>query len=184
MENLMNPDQMNEKAPEKFRAKFETSKGDFIVDVTRDWAPNGSDRFYNLVKNGYYNNCRFFRVVDNFIVQFGINADPNLNAVWRKARIPDDKPNQSNSRGYVTFATAGPNTRTTQLFINFADNSFLDGQGFTPFGKVEEGMNVVESITGKYGEKPDQGRMQNEGNAYLEQSFPDLDYIKTATILQ
>jgi peptidyl-prolyl cis-trans isomerase A (cyclophilin A) len=180
----MNPDQLNEKAPEKFKAKFETTKGEFIVDVTREWSPNGADRFYNLVKNGYYDNCRFFRVVENFIVQFGINGDPKLNTVWRAARIPDDQSEQSNSRGCVTFATSGPNTRTTQLFINFADNSFLDSQGFTPFGKVdEEAMKVVGSITAKYGEKPDQGRMQKEGNAYLEQAFPDLDYIKSAAIL-
>jgi peptidyl-prolyl cis-trans isomerase A (cyclophilin A) len=180
----MNPAQLNETAPEKFQAKFETSKGSFIVDVTRAWAPNGTDRFYNLVKNGYYDNCRFFRVVEKFIVQFGINGDPNLNTVWRSARIPDDKPAQSNSRATMTFATAGPNTRTTQLFINFGDNSFLDSQGFAPFGKVEQGMDVVESITAKYGEKPDQGRIQKEGNAYLEQTFPEMDYIKTATIVQ
>jgi peptidyl-prolyl cis-trans isomerase A (cyclophilin A) len=179
----MNPDQLNETAPDNFRVDFATSKGDFIVNVTRDWAPNGADRFYTLVKNGYFDKCRFFRVVENFIVQFGINGDPELNASWRAARIPDDKPSQSNVRSSVTFATAGPNTRTTQLFVNFGDNSFLDRQGFTPFGKVEEGMDVVESITGKYGEQPDQGRIQKEGNAYLEKTFPELDYIKTATIL-
>ncbi len=179
----MNPDQLNETSPEKFQVKFETSKGDFIVSVTRDWAANGADRFYTLVKNGYYDNCRFFRVVENFIVQFGISGDPQQNAIWRAARIQDDKPKQSNAREYITFATAGPNTRTTQLFINFGDNSFLDNQGFTPFGKVEEGMSVVESITGKYGEQPDQGRIQKEGNAYLEKTFPEMDYIKTATIL-
>jgi peptidyl-prolyl cis-trans isomerase A (cyclophilin A) len=183
LENLMNPNQLNETAPDKFRVNFETSKGNFIVNVTRDWAPNGADRFYALVKNGYFDKCRFFRVVEKFIVQFGINGDPELNATWRAARIPDDKPNQSNARASVTFATAGPNTRTTQLFINFGDNSFLDRQGFTPFGIVEEGMDIVESITGKYGEQPDQGRIQKEGNAYLEKTFPELDYIKTATIL-
>jgi peptidyl-prolyl cis-trans isomerase A (cyclophilin A) len=179
----MNPEQLNETAPEQFQAKFETTKGDFFVSVTRNWSPNGADRFYNLVKNGYYDNCRFFRVVENFIVQFGINGDPKLNSIWRAARIPDDKPSQSNSRGYITFATAGPNTRTTQLFINFANNSFLDGQGFTPFGEVKKGMDVVELITAEYGEQPDQGRMQKEGNAYLEKTFPNLDYIKAATIV-
>ena len=180
----MNPAQLNETAPDKFKAKFETTKGDFIVDVTREWAPIGADRFYNLVKNGYYDHCRFFRVVEDFIVQFGINGDPKLNTVWRAARIPDDPSSQSNLRGSVTFATGGPNTRTTQLFINFGNNAFLDSQGFTPFGQVdEEGMGVVQSITAQYGEKPDQGRMQREGNAYLEQAFPDLDYIKSATII-
>ncbi len=182
-EKLMNPAQLNETAPEKFQVKFDTSKGEFIVDVTRSWSPNGADRFYNLVKNGFYDNCRFFRVVENFMVQFGINGDPKISKVWRVANIPDDKGKESNSRGYITFATAGPNTRTTQVFINFANNSFLDKQGFSPFGKVSKGMNVVDSIYNKYGEKPDQGRIQMEGNAYLEKAFPNLDYIKTATIV-
>jgi peptidyl-prolyl cis-trans isomerase A (cyclophilin A) len=184
MEKLMNPAQLNETAPDKFQAKFDTSKGEFIVDVTRAWAPHGADRFYNLVKNGYYDNCRFFRVVKNFMVQFGINGDPNISRVWRAANIPDDKPRQSNTRGYITFATAGPNTRTTQVFINFVDrNSFLDSQGFAPFGKVTKGMTVVDSINNEYGEKPNQGQIQMEGNAYLEKNFPKLDYIKTATIV-
>ena len=183
MEKLMNPAQMNETAPEKFQVKFETSKGDFIVDVTRAWAPNGADRFYNLVKNGFYSDCRFFRVVKNFMVQFGINGDPKVSRVWREANIPDDHLKQSNLRGYVTFATAGPNTRTTQLFINFGDNSFLDKQGFTPFGKVSKGMNVVDSINNEFGEKPNQGQIQMEGNAYLQKAFPTLDYIKSATIV-
>ncbi len=182
-EKLMNPSQMNETAPDKYQVQFDTTKGEFIVEVTRDWAPYGADRFYNLVKNGYYNNCRFFRVVENFMVQFGINGDPKLNAVWRSARIPDDKAKKSNYRGYITFATAGPNTRTTQVFINFVDNTFLDSQGFAPFGKVTKGMNVVDSIYSKYGEQPDQGRIQMEGNAYLEKNFPNLDYVKSAAIL-
>jgi peptidyl-prolyl cis-trans isomerase A (cyclophilin A) len=183
LEKLMNPAQLNETAPDKFQVKFDTSKGEFIIEVTRAWAPNGADRFYNLVKNGYYDNCRFFRVVEKFMVQFGISGDPKLNTVWRAARIQDDKAKQSNSRGYITYAMAGANTRTTQLFINFADNSFLDSQGFSPFGKVKKGMDVVDSIYNKYGEKPDQGRIQMEGNAYLEKNFPNLDYIKSATIL-
>jgi peptidyl-prolyl cis-trans isomerase A (cyclophilin A) len=183
LEKLMNPAQLKETAPDKFQVKFDTSKGEFIVEVTRAWAPNGADRFYNLVKNGYYDNCRFFRVVENFMVQFGIHGDPKISRFWRSANIPDDKPKESNSRGYITFATGGPNTRTTQLFINFKDNSFLDNQGFTPFGKVTKGMNVVDSIYNKYGEKPDQGRIQMEGNAYLEKAFPNLDYIKSATIV-
>jgi peptidyl-prolyl cis-trans isomerase A (cyclophilin A) len=182
-EKLMNAAQLNEKAPDKFQAKFDTSKGEFIVEVTRSWAPNGADRFYNLVKNGFYDNCRFFRVVENFMVQFGINGDPKVSAVWRAAQFKDDPANQSNKRGYITFATAGPNTRTTQLFINFKDNSFLDSQGFTPFGKVTKGMNVVDSINKEYGEKPNQGNIQMQGNAYLEKEFAKLDYIKSASIV-
>jgi peptidyl-prolyl cis-trans isomerase A (cyclophilin A) len=186
---LMNPSALNEKAPETFKAKFVTSKGDFVVEVTRAWAPNGADRFYNLVKNGYYDQARFFRVISGFMVQFGINGDPALNQVWREARIPDDPVAQSNKRGYVTFATAGPGTRTTQVFINYNDrNAMLDGQGFAPFGLVTEGMEVVDKLYADYGEGapqgrgPDQGRSQTEGNSYLTKSFPSLDYIKSATI--
>ena len=186
----MNPAQLNEAAPDKYRARFETTKGEFIVEVTREWAPNGADRFYNLVKNGYYDNCRFFRVIDGFMVQFGINGDPNINRLWRGATIMDDPVKKSNSRGFITFATSGPNSRTTQVFINFADrNSFLDPQGFSPFGKVTEGMNIVDSLYNGYGEGapsgkgPNQGLIQNQGNAYLEKDFPKLDYIKTATIV-
>jgi len=186
----MNPAQLNEAAPDKYRARFETTRGEFIVEVTREWAPNGADRFYNLVKNGYYDNCRFFRVIDGFMVQFGINGDPNINRLWRGATIMDDPVKKSNSRGFITFATSGPNSRTTQVFINFADrNSFLDPQGFSPFGKVIEGMNVVDSLYNGYGEGapggkgPNQGFIQNQGNAYLEKDFPKLDYIKTATIV-
>jgi peptidyl-prolyl cis-trans isomerase A (cyclophilin A) len=180
---LMNPAQLTEAAPEKYQVKFDTSKGEFIVDVTRSWSPNGADRFYNLVKNGFYDKCRFFRVVKNFMVQFGINGDPKFSRVWRAANIPDDKPKQSNLRGYITFATAGPNSRTTQVFINFKDNAFLDSQGFSPFGKVSKGMDVVDAINGEYGEKPEQGQIQMQGNAYLEKAFPNLDFIKAATIV-
>jgi len=179
----MDPAQLTETAPETFQAKFETTKGEFIVDVTRAWSPNGADRFYNLVKNGLFDGCRFFRVVEGFIVQFGINGDPNVSKAWRSANIPDDKRDQSNQRGTMTFATAGPNTRTTQLFINFGDNSFLDPQGFTPFGKVNTGMEVVEAITSEYGERPNQGQIQMRGNEYLEEQFPNMDYIKAATIV-
>ncbi len=184
----MNPAQLTETAPEKFQAKFETSKGEFVVDVTRAWSPNGADRFYNLVKNGGYDNCRFFRVVKNFMVQFGINGDPKISAEWRRANIPDDKPagenKKSNLRGYVSFATAGPNTRTTQLFINYGNNAFLDSQGFTPFGMADkEGMTIIDAINGENGESPDQSQIQMKGNAYLQASFPNLDYIKTATIV-
>jgi peptidyl-prolyl cis-trans isomerase A (cyclophilin A) len=186
--NLGDPAALNEKAPAVYNAKFDTSKGSFVIEVHRDWAPNGADRFYNLVKNGFYDDVRFFRVIDGFMVQFGINGDPNVSAVWREATIPDDKVTQGNQRGMVSFATAGPNTRTTQVFINFGDNGALDGQGFSPFGKVVSGMEVVDSLYNGYGEGapgglgPDQGRVQMEGNAYLTQYFPKLDYVKKATI--
>jgi peptidyl-prolyl cis-trans isomerase A (cyclophilin A) len=188
---LMNPAALTEKAPDLYRAKFETTKGFFVIEVTRAWAPAGADRFYNLVNNGYYDNCRFFRVISGFMVQFGINGDPNLNTVWRQARIQDDPVKQSNKKGYVTFAkSSAPNSRTTQVFINFGDNGTnLDGMGFAPFGKVVDGMKVVDSLYSGYGEGapggngPDQGRVQMEGNAYLEKSFPKLDYIKSAVIV-
>jgi peptidyl-prolyl cis-trans isomerase A (cyclophilin A) len=188
--NLGDPSSLNEKAPAVYKAKFDTSKGTFVIEVHRDWAPNGADRFYNLVKNGFYNDARFFRVINGFMVQFGISGNPDVSAVWREARIPDDPVKQSNQRGMVSFATAGPNTRTTQVFINFGDNAGLDGQGFSPFGQVVSGMDVVDSLYDGYGEGaprgqgPDQGRIQMEGNAYLITDFPKLDYVKKATIEQ
>jgi peptidyl-prolyl cis-trans isomerase A (cyclophilin A) len=160
----------------------------FVIDVRREWAPNGADRFYNLVKNGFYDNVRFFRVISGFMVQFGINGDPKLSALWREARIRDDAVKQSNKRGFVTFATAGPNTRTTQVFVNFGDNAGLDRQGFAPFGQVVTGMNIVDALNSEYGEGgprgrgPDQGRIQQEGNAYLTKDFSRLDFVKKATI--
>jgi peptidyl-prolyl cis-trans isomerase A (cyclophilin A) len=187
-QGLMNPAALNAPAPATYKAKFDTSKGAFEIEVHRDWAPAGADRFYNLVKNGFFDNTRFFRVVSGFMVQFGLNGDPNVSAQWRQARINDDPVKQSNSRGMVTFATAGPNTRTTQVFINFADNARLDGMGFAPFGQVVSGMNVVDSLYSGYGEGapsgrgPDQGRVQQEGNAYLTKDFGKLDYIKKASI--
>jgi cyclophilin family peptidyl-prolyl cis-trans isomerase len=188
--NLGDPSSLNEKAPDVYKAKFDTSKGTFVIEVHRDWSPNGADRFYNLVKNGFFNDARFFRVIDGFMVQFGISGNPDLSAVWREARIPDDPVKQSNTRGMVSFATAGPGTRTTQVFINFGDNAGLDGQGFSPFGQVVSGMDVVDSFFKGYGEGaprgqgPDQGRVQTEGNAYLMTDFPKLDYVKKATIEQ
>jgi len=181
---LSDPSSLTEKAPDTYKAKFETSKGSFTISVTREWAPVGADRFYNLVKNGYFDDERFFRVVPGFVVQFGISGDPALNTVWHAANISDDPVKQSNKRGYVTFATAGPNTRTTQLFINFKDNTGLDGQGFAPFGTVSEGMDVVDKINSEYGQSPNQGRIQSEGNAYLTKEFPNMDYIKHATIVK
>jgi peptidyl-prolyl cis-trans isomerase A (cyclophilin A) len=186
--DLSNPASLNEKAPATYKVKFDTSKGAFVVEVHRDWAPNGADRFYNLVKNGFYNDARFFRVISGFMVQFGINGNPQISKVWRDANIKDDPVKASNKRGMITFATAGPDTRTTQLFINFGNNAGLDDQGFAPFGQVVSGMEVVDALYAEYGEGaprgdgPDQGLVQSQGNAYLKKDFPELDYIKTATI--
>lgn len=186
---LKNPAGLKETAPAAYKVKFETSIGNIVVEVHRDWAPNGADRFFNLVKNGYYDDVRFFRVISNFMVQFGINGDPALNTAWRNARIPPDPVKESNKRGYITYAMGGsPDTRTTQVFINFRNNSGLDAQGFAPFGQVVSGMDVVDKIHAGYGEGapsgngPNQGRLQAEGNAYLMKDFPKLDYIKKATI--
>jgi peptidyl-prolyl cis-trans isomerase A (cyclophilin A) len=179
---LRTPAALTEQAPPTYKAKFDTSKGAFVVEVHRDWAPKGADRFYNLVKNGFFDDTRFFRVVPDFMVQFGINGDPNIQKNWANANITDDPVKQSNKRGYITFATRGANTRTTQMFINFKDNAGLDRQGFAPFGEVVTGMDIVDKITSQYGEKPNQGSIQAEGNAYLNKEFPKLDYIKKATI--
>ena len=185
---LMNPAALKEQAPPVYRVDFDTSKGPFVIEVHRDWAPNGADRFYNLVKNGFYDNARFFRVIEGFMAQFGVNGDPKISAVWRDARIKDDPARISNKRSFVTFATAGPNTRTTQVFISYGDNSNLDSQGFTPFGQVISGMKVLDSMYSGYGEGaprglgPDQSKLQAEGNAYLASKFGNLDYIKKATI--
>ena len=165
------------------------TKGKIVIEVTRSLSPNGADRFYNLVRSGYFKDISFFRVIPGFMCQFGIHGDPKVAAKWRAANITDDPVKGSNTRGTITFATAGPNTRTTQLFINFGDNHNLDGMGFSPFGKVIEGMDVVDKINGEYGEGapsgrgPRQDRVQGEGNAYLKKDFPNLDYIKSATIL-
>jgi peptidyl-prolyl cis-trans isomerase A (cyclophilin A) len=183
------PSKLKEKAPETFKTQFDTTKGKFTIEVTRALAPNGADRFYNLVRSGYFSDIAFFRVIPGFMCQFGIHGDPKVATAWRAASITDDPVKSSNTRGAITFATAGPNTRTTQLFINFGDNKNLDGMGFSSFGKVTEGMDVVDKINGEYGEGaprgrgPDQGRVQQEGNAYLKKDFPKLDYIKSATIL-
>ena len=185
---LRNPASLTEQAPATFKANFDTSKGTFVIEVHRDWAPIGADRFYNLVRNGFFDDVRFFRVISGFMAQFGIHGNPGVQSAWRGANLKDDPVRESNKRGTVTFATAGPNTRTTQFFINFGDNAGLDKQGFAPFGEVVSGMGVVDKINAEYGEGaprgrgPDQGRLQAEGNAYLNKEFPKLDYIKSATI--
>ena len=180
--SLMNPSTLKAQAPDLFRAKFTTTKGDFVVEVHRAWAPLGADRFYNLVVNNFFTDAAFFRYVPNFIVQFGLPANPAIGRVWQSANIKDDPVKHSNTRGTLTFATAGPNTRTTQFFINFADNTPLDAQGFAAFGTVVSGMNIAEGLYSGYGEKPDQGQITAMGKAYLDKNFPKIDSIKSATI--
>jgi peptidyl-prolyl cis-trans isomerase A (cyclophilin A) len=181
--SLLNPASLHATAPNLFKAQFMTTKGDFVVEVHRDWAPMGADRFYNLVKNGFFTNAAFFRVVPGFIVQFGLNANPAVNKAWEHANIKDDPVMGTNSRGMLVFATAGPNTRTTQLFINFGNNAGLDRQGFAPFGTVTEGLDVVDKIYSGYGERPDQQRITEEGDAYISKNFPMIDKIKSARIV-
>ncbi len=187
--SLENPASLNLTAPPVYQAKFTTTQGDFTIEVHRDWAPIGADRFYNLVRFGYFDGNSFFRMLPGFVVQFGINPNPSITAAWKNADIEDDPVTQSNTLGMVTFATAGPNTRTTQVFINLADNTKLDGMGFSPFGKVVEGMNVVQSLYGGYGDGPpmghgpDQHLIEQQGQSYLAADFPKLDSIKSAVIL-
>lgn len=187
---LYNPALANDEAPAQFRVNVETTKGDFVIEVQRDWAPRGADRFYNLVRMGYYDDVAFFRVLDGFMAQFGIHGDARINEAWRDAEFPDDPVRQANMRGYLSFATAGPGTRTTQLFINYADNSNLDRMGFSPFAKVVSGMAVVDSLHSGYGEGapkgggPDQDKIQREGNAYLKSDFGKLDFIKKASLVE
>jgi peptidyl-prolyl cis-trans isomerase A (cyclophilin A) len=187
--SLLSPALLKDKAPAVFKAQFTTNRGSFVMEVHRDWAPNGADRIYNLVKAGFYDDTRFFRAIDGFMVQFGISGDPAVNTKWHDANLQDDPVKQSNKRAFVTFAMAGPNTRTTQIFINYKDNANLDGMGFSSFGQVVKGMDVVDSLYKGYGEGaprgagPDQGRLQQEGNAYLDTSFPKLDRVIRATIV-
>ena len=187
--SLLKPATLKAQAPAVYKAKITTTKGDFVIEVTRAWAPLGADRFYNLVRNGFYTDAAFFRVLPGFVAQVGIPARPEVARVWSSARIGDDPVTQSNLRGYVTFATSGPSSRTSQIFINYADNTGLDGIGFAPFGKVIEGMGVVEQLYADYGEGaprgngPDQGRITNEGKTYLDKEFPKLDTIKAAVIM-
>jgi peptidyl-prolyl cis-trans isomerase A (cyclophilin A) len=175
--------------PEVYRASFETSRGSFVIEVTKSWAPEGAERFYRLLQQRFYDDARFFRVVRNFVAQFGINGNPVVEAHWRDMTFADDSVKQSNLRGTITFATSGPNTRTTQVFINLKDNAQLDKRGFAPFGKVVEGMEVVDRLYNGYGdspprgEGPDQTLIETQGNAYLESKFAMLDYIRRARIV-
>jgi peptidyl-prolyl cis-trans isomerase A (cyclophilin A) len=185
--SLLTPSSLKAKAPAVYKAQFTTTKGDFVIEVHRDWAPIAADRFYNLVRAGFFTNAAFFRVVPNFMVQFGLSANPAVNKAWSNANMIDDPVKQSNKRGYVTFARTGaPNSRSTQLYINYKDNLFLDPpsqQGFAPFGTVTDGMDVVDKINSAYGERPDQGQITAEGDAYISKNFPNIDKIKSAKIL-
>jgi peptidyl-prolyl cis-trans isomerase A (cyclophilin A) len=178
----------NEPPPDVFQVTLDTSKGPVVVEVRRAWAPHGADHFYELVKTGFYDGNRFFRVVRNFVVQFGISGDPQINRLWANANLPDDPVKQSNLKGTLTYAHLGPNSRSTQLFINLKDNKTLDKQGFAPIGKVISGMDTVERLYSSYGEMaprgqgPDPSQIEVEGNAYLENHFARLDYIHKATI--
>ena len=192
---LLNPTLAQETAPEKFTVLFETTKGDFLVEVTREWAPMGADRFYNLVKIGYYKDIAFFRVIAGFMAQFGMHGSPDINRAWQRSTLKDDPVRESNKRGYVTFAkTRAPNSRSMQLFINYGNNSNLDSTGFAPIGKVIDepgkggGMSVVDKLYADYGEGgrggrgPSQKLMGERGNSYLKKEFPNLDYIKSTRI--
>lgn len=184
-EALMDPqaEALQQQAPDEFDARFETSAGSFVVHVERAQAPHGADRFYNLVRHGFYDGQRFFRVVPGFVVQFGMHGDPELMGKWQAARIPDDPVVGSNQRGTLCFAAQQmPNTRTTQLFISLGDNSNLDRMRFAPFGTVSEGMEVVDHINAEYGEQPRQDEIGMRGNEYLEERFPRLDYIVQARV--
>ena len=180
---LGNPAALTAESPATFSVAFDTSKGRFVVDVHREWPPMGADRFYNLVKAGFFTDVRFFRVIGGQLAQFGMHGDPAVQSAWRDAEIQDDPVRHGNTRGTMSFASRGPNTRTTQLFINMRDNSPYDRLGFAPFGEVTSGIEVVDSIYSGYEERPDQPRIDSEGNAYLTREFPNLDYIQKATIL-
>ncbi len=185
VKELVSPTKLKEKAPDTYKVRFDTTRGQFTMTVTRAWAPLGADRFYNLVKHHFYDNAAFFRVVPQFVVQFGINANPAVSAVWKHTEIKDDPVTQSNKRGAIVFATAGPNTRTSQVFINLKDNGRLDSMGFAPFGIVDgNGMNVVEMMYEGYGDSagPDQDQLEKQGDPYLLKGWPKLDHIKSATL--
>jgi len=185
---LLTPAALTAKAPALFKAKLDTTKGVIVIEVHRDWSPLGADRFYNLVSNGFFDGVRFFRVIPNFMAQFGINGNPAVNAAWDKVDLKDDPGGkQSNTRGTISYGNTGqPNSRGTQVFINYKDNSFLDAQRFTPFGTVVEGMEVTDKLNAEYGSNPQnqQGKIVTEGNKFLIANFPKLDYVKTATVVK
>ena len=185
LEKLKDPAQLNERAPDQFRASFDTSQGEIVIAVEREWAPLAADRFYNLVKNGFYNDSRFFRVLGGFMAQFGLHADPSVQAAWRTANLKDEPAKKSNTRGFVSFTReSSPNSSYTMIFINYKDNSYLDADGFAPFGEVVSGMDVADRLYSGYGRQnvPDQRRILRDGNAYLQAEYPMLDFVKTATI--
>ncbi|MBM3812045.1 MAG: peptidylprolyl isomerase [Acidimicrobiia bacterium] len=179
-----------EKPPENYKVRFETSKGNFTIEVHREWAPHGADHFFELVQAKFYDGVRFHRVVRRFVCQFGINGNPKLQQLWGSAQIPDDPLKEKNRKGTISYAKLGPNSRTTQVFINLADNAMLDSTGFAPFGKVVEGMDVVEKLYFAYGEVaprgggPDPTQIELQGNVYLDRTYPRLDAIQTATVLK
>lgn len=185
---LLNPALATETAPAQYTVRLDTTKGEILIDVTRSWAPVGADRFYNLVRIGYFDDIAFFRVIPGFMAQVGLNGDPAVNRAWRNATIQDDPPTQSNTEGMVSFATSGPDSRVQQFFINFGNNARLDGMGFAPFGRVRD-MNTINQIHGGYGEGapggrgPSQALIQSRGNEYLRAQFPNLDYIRGASIV-
>jgi len=189
---LLDPSLATEQAPDVYRVRLETTKGSVLLELRRAWSPQGADRFYNLVKAGFFERVAFFRAIDGFMVQFGMSGDPKVQQAWNAYPIPDDPAaGQSNKRGYITFAKKGiPNSRTTQVFINYKDNAMLDSMGFTPFGEVIEGMDVIDSLYKEYGEGapkgkgPNQMLIEREGNAYLERDFPKLDYVTKASIVE
>jgi len=185
LEKLKDPSQLTERAPDQYRARFDTSQGVFVIAVEREWAPLAADRFYNLVKNGFYNDSRFFRVLSGFMAQWGLHADPSVQSAWRTANLKDEPAKKSNTRGFVSFTReSSPNSSYTMIFINYKDNSYLDADGFAPFGEVVSGMDVAERLYSGYGRQnvPDQRRIMRDGNAYLQAEYPMLDFVKTATI--
>lgn len=185
-----NTAQLAQHAPDSFRVEFTTSKGKFVVKAFRAWAPNGVDRFYYLARNHFYDGERFFRAMPNFVVQFGLHGDPRVNDVWQDMRIPDDSVKQSNQKGFVTYAMGGPNTRTTQIFINLNDNKRLDPLGFAPIGRVVEGMDVVDILYTGYGDGPPRGKgpeqdkIRTQGDAYLKRDFPLLDHVTRTKVIK
>lgn len=179
---LKTPALANETAPDNYKVKLTTTKGDIVISVARASSPVGADRFWNLVKIGFFSDVYFFRQVPGFVTQFGISSDPTVSAAWLNAKVKDDPVRDTNKRGSLSFATSGPGTRTTQLFINLADNNRLDGMGFSPFAFVSEGMDVVDKLNQEYGESPDQNAIQMKGGAYLSANFPKMDKILTAVV--